>query len=104
MSYRVDIHPEAAEEIVAARNYIAQDAPTGAERWEEGLQRAILSLVDFPLRGAAAPESNYSADPIRQLVYGSYRVLYIIDPAQERVVVVHVRHGARRAIGEREEP
>jgi plasmid stabilization system protein ParE len=47
----------------------------------------------MPARYPLAPENEEHANEIRQLVYGRYRILFTIQPG--RVVILHVRHGAR---------
>jgi mRNA-degrading endonuclease RelE of RelBE toxin-antitoxin system len=61
------------------------------------LEETILSLDRLPDRGVRPPEDA----SLRQLLYGNkphvYRILYKVDPADQRVLVLHIRHGARRA-------
>jgi plasmid stabilization system protein ParE len=100
MSYRVVIQPPAKLDIDAAFIYLAQRAPRAAERWVNGLEDAILSLRMFPRRCAIAPERREFPEEIRHLLYGrgrgTYRVLFVIRGKTVRVL--HVRHGARRAM------
>lgn len=76
-----------------AYDYIAADSPIAAERWHRGIERAIASLSISPRRCQLAPESNESNCELRQHWYKSYRILFTIN--SQRVVVLHVRHGAR---------
>jgi plasmid stabilization system protein ParE len=42
---------------------------------------------------------------LRQIVYGSYRAVYMIDEPTNTVSISHVRHGRRRRpAGEKDEP
>jgi len=59
---------------------------------------AILDLEDLPFRCPVTPES----DRFRPLLYGTkphiYRVIYAVEEKKKRVEILHVRHGARRAL------
>lgn len=69
-----------------------------ARKWYFGLKMAILDLEELPFRCPATPES----DRFRHLLYGTkphiYRVIYAVDEKKKRVEVLHIRHGARRAL------
>jgi plasmid stabilization system protein ParE len=68
-----------------------------ARRWFNGLELAILSLGEHPSRCTVAPENS----KLRHLLYGKrvvYRIIYSIDMSREIVTIVHIRHGARRAL------
>jgi plasmid stabilization system protein ParE len=81
------------DEIAA---YIAADSPTHAGRWRQRLHAKLLSLTTMPSACGLAPEDEVSGREIRQLLFGSYRVLFTID--QSRVLILTVRHGARRSM------
>ena len=94
MNYQVITEPQAEAGIHEAFRWIAEDSPTNAFRWEQGLEAAVDSLETFPERCPLAPESEAFGYEIRQLLFGSYRILFTIrGPA---VHVLHVRHGARQ--------
>ncbi len=99
--FRVAIQPDAAAEIDDIAAWIAAGSPVNAERWIERLLEQIQGLCRYPRRCPLAPEDAYFREEIRQLICGNYRVLYTID--RNVVRVVHVRHAARRPIGESEE-
>lgn len=98
MIYKVIIQPNAAQEIDQIVTYIAADSPNNARRWLDRLLDAIGKLARYPRRCPMAPESIYFQEEIRHFVYGRYRVIIAIDG--QTVRVLHVRHSARRAIGE----
>jgi plasmid stabilization system protein ParE len=84
--------------------YIRERAPTAANRWLAGLEKAIERLTVLPRRCGLARESAEFSEEIRQMLYGrrqwKYRVLFVV---RDHVVhVLHVRHGARRAMREDE--
>jgi plasmid stabilization system protein ParE len=95
--YRVLIHPDAEAELDAAYRHIAEDSPERAARWRQTLLRKTQSLKTLPHRCPLAPESRIIGREVRHLICGVYRVLFVLEA--ETIIVVHVRHGARRPIG-----
>ena len=96
MSHRVRITREADGQILAIKNYIAEDSPDSARRWRIGLRERLRSLKDFPDRHEIAfPASEVGRD-VRHTFFGTYRILYTIDG--NSVVIVSVRHGARQPL------
>ena len=102
MKFRVHITLTAFEEVEEAYEWLAARSPSAARRWREALLKAVDSLEVSPDRYPFAPESPYRGREIRQLLHGKrrgvYRILYEIRG--DMVHVVHVRHGARRFLGE----
>jgi len=66
-------------------------------QWFQGLEQAIASLADFPMRCPLAPENADSAFEVRQLLYGRkphlYRVLFTVKG--DTVAILHIWHGRR---------
>lgn len=60
-----------------------------AKKWYRGLMRAVLGLEHFPERQPLAPESEDTGLPLRQLIYGRYRILFIVE--QNTVLVLYCR-------------
>jgi plasmid stabilization system protein ParE len=102
MKYQVEITDPAWFELQEAYDWLAERAPTAALRWRAGLLAAIETLESSPQRCGVAPESEHLDREIRQLLYGKrnnkYRILFEIRA--KTVVVLRVRHGARRTLGE----
>ena len=96
MKYRVIIQPPAHADIEEAYQWIRQDSPTYADRWHDSLTEAVNSLEAFPERCGLAPESEFFDEEIRQLLYGVYRVLFVVR--ERTVYVLHVRHGAQEPL------
>jgi toxin ParE1/3/4 len=71
--------------------YIAQDSPAYAKRMVDRLTRRSQQIADFPLSGRTVPE--YEVSQIREVVEGSYRIIYYIRP--DRIDVLAVIHGAQ---------
>ncbi len=96
MSHKVRLTREAKEQIAAISAYIAQDSPTNARRWRQRIREHIRSLKTFPERCEVAFRAQDVGRDIRHTFYGVYRILYTID--NDTVVVLCVRHGARRPL------
>jgi toxin ParE1/3/4 len=98
--HRVEFSSAANEESFEIMQWIAEDSLEAAIRWRRGLDEALARLRTFPRSCRIAAESMHVGVDVRQLIYGSYRVLYRVDG--RTVQVLHVRHGAPRRLGEEE--
>jgi plasmid stabilization system protein ParE len=100
--YRVIVEMAARQDIAQAHLWIAERSPDAAERWFNGLYDTIGSLELFPERCPLAPEGVFLNLQIREIFHGrrqhKYRILFTV--VEDVVHVLHVRHGARLALGE----
>jgi plasmid stabilization system protein ParE len=94
LTFRILVQPPAEEDAADAYLYIHERAPLAADEWLKGLRSALESLSALPERCPLAPENDVFDEEIRQLIYGSYRILFTI--LDDTVRVLHVRHAARR--------
>ena len=80
MSYRVRTASRAEADIEAIRAWIAthESRPLSAARWLDGLELALASLKEHPLRCPRAPEAAFLEQDIRQLLYHSHRILFVV--------------------------
>jgi plasmid stabilization system protein ParE len=73
-----------------AAAYIARDSESAAGRWLSGLQDAVRRLERFPQSGRVAEDLDRS--DLREIQYGSYRVVYRVEPGFVRILTVrHLR-------------
>ncbi len=79
----------------AIYDYIAQDSPEYAKRVVDRLTRRSQQIAEFPLSGRRVPE--YDIDQIREIIEGSYRIIYYIKPDQ--IDVLAVIHGSMNILG-----
>jgi len=94
MTFRIIIEEQAALDITAHGQWIVeQGSPLNAARWIDAIEESIQSLSSMPERCGVAPESEAFDREIRQLIFKSHRVLFVVDG--DSVHVLHVRHGAR---------
>lgn len=99
--YKIIIQPEAEQGIKEAYFWISHHySPRTARIWLEGINKAILSLDQMPLRCSLAFENNFFEEEIRQLIYGkgknTYRILFTI--IEKTVHVIFVRHTSQQTL------
>ncbi|MDR4475314.1 MAG: type II toxin-antitoxin system RelE/ParE family toxin [Nitrospira sp.] len=81
----------AIADVQAIKQFIAQDSPHAAQLVAQRLVAAVERLTLFPESGRIVPEL---ADPqIREVVQGSYRIVYRLLGQQAHILTVH--HSAR---------
>ena len=71
--------------------YIATDAPKSAAKLGTRLVRASRRLARLPRSGIRVPE--FEEDPIREILVGAYRVIYVIQG--ETCNVAAIVHASR---------
>ena len=77
----------------AIYHYIAQNSPEYAKRMVDRLTRRSQQIGSFPQSGRVVPE--YQMDQIREVIEGSYRIIYYIKLDQIDVLaVIHARQNA----------
>jgi plasmid stabilization system protein ParE len=84
--------PLAYRQVADALGHIADDDPAAARRWLDQLLERIESLARFPDCGRVVPE--YGRDDVREIMIGSYRVMY--RRRDDSIEVAAVHHHARR--------
>ena len=85
---RVAWSPLAIERAAEVAAYIAKDSPAGARHWVDQLFAVVVTLAQLPERGRRVPD--LPRPDIRELLVGSYRVVYRIEA--RRVAVLTARH------------
>lgn len=79
--------PLALERVEDIAEYIAEDKPAAAVQWVNELFTTVERLADFPESGRIVPEVG--ARRIREVIFGTYRVIYSV---KEQVEILTVRH------------
>jgi toxin ParE1/3/4 len=83
--------PFALEDLQSVYDYIAKDSPTYASRYIDKLVSRIDILIEYPEAGRIVPE--FEDESIRELIEGSYRLIYKIRSIDE-IAIVRVHHSA----------
>ncbi|WP_050027350.1 type II toxin-antitoxin system RelE/ParE family toxin [Verrucomicrobium sp. BvORR034] len=102
--YEIIIQPRAEVDLDEIYVWLMEHAPGYAEGWFNAFEARLAQLTTFPERFPLAPENQFGVfdRQVRQLLHGNgfwkYRVLYFVEGTS--VQIVHIRHGARRWLGE----
>ncbi|EPF25012.1 MAG: type II toxin-antitoxin system RelE/ParE family toxin [Microcystis aeruginosa Ma_MB_F_20061100_S19] len=81
----------AVNHLSSIYNYISQNSPQYAQRLVERLTRRSEQIANFPFSGRLVPE--FETEQIREVIEGSYRIIYYIKP--EQIDVIALLHAAR---------
>ena|SRR5208282_5012449 len=85
----LDVEKKAAESRAAAR-------------WYNHLGRVVYALASYPHRCPLAPKARRMKRELPNLLYGKkphvYRVIYEVDVGRQAVLVLTIRHSARRKV------
>jgi plasmid stabilization system protein ParE len=84
--------------LEAIHVHIARDSPEYAKRMVDRLTRRSQQIVEFPFSGRKVPE--YDVDQIREVIEGSFRIIYYIK--SDQIDVLAVIHGAMDVLGRSE--
>lgn len=97
MAYLVKIMPRAERDLAAVYAAIGAEQSDAAFRCFRGLERAVFTLEETPVRCPVTPEDAH----LRHLLYGNkphlYRVIFRIVEKPKEVDILHICHGARQA-------
>ncbi len=80
--------------LSAIHDYIAKNSPLYAKRLVDRLTRRSQQIGEFPLSGRIVPE--FGIEQIREVIEGSYRIIYYIKPDQ--IDILAVIHGAQEIL------
>ncbi len=93
MGFKVILTPQAICDLEAVVSFIANDNPERARTFGHELIDRALSIAAFPERGRVTPEVGEAA--VREIVHGSYRIIYEIFSDAGFIYVLRFWHGAR---------
>ena len=93
MGVPVVITPTAIGDLEEIVRFIAFDSPERARQFGYVLINQALSLAPFPEMGRVTPEIG---DPdVREIVHGSYRIIYELRREPSAIYVLRFWHAAR---------
>ncbi|WP_199556383.1 type II toxin-antitoxin system RelE/ParE family toxin [Sandaracinobacteroides hominis] len=87
----VHLSAEAEYDLETIGDYIARDNPARALGFLQELRSKCLGLADMPERFPLVP--RFEAAGVRRRVHGDYLIFYRVEA--EKVVVLHILHGAQ---------
>jgi toxin ParE1/3/4 len=88
----------ALNQLEAIRDFLAQTSPEYAQRIVERLVNRSEQISAFPRSGLVVPE--YEIDEVRQVIEGSYRIIYLIK--EEQVEMLAIIHTSRKGLAQEE--
>jgi toxin ParE1/3/4 len=98
---RFRINARAKRDLEAISSYIGSKNPPAARQWIRKLRLRARNAARDPGIGRKVPE--YDRDDIREVLVGSYRIVYRVTPGE--VVILIVTEGHRLLPGfEADEP
>ena len=95
--YTVKISSYAYRNIEEIYQYISQQllAPDAAKNLALDLENAILSLDQFPYRGALRKHGRYAGKGYRQLLVKNFTIIYRIVEEKQQVIILTVHYSPR---------
>src|SRR5580704_14034554 len=93
MGYKVILTPQSLDDLRDIVTFIARDNPERARTFGNELIDRALSVATFPELGRVVPEIGEPA--VREVIYGSYRIIYEIFADQGAIYTLRFWHGAR---------
>ena len=92
--YNVKLLPKAYRDIDQIYGYISKElkVPETAKKIVESFEEKILSLEDFPHRGAERKVGAYANKGYRQLFVKNFTIIYRINDKSKHVIVVTVKY------------
>ena len=86
--------PRAILDLVEISNYLTARSPTGARVIERRIRRVVGLLAEFPGAGRALDQRPQ----VRVMPLGRHPYLIFYSVLADEVVVLHIRHAARRPV------
>lgn len=86
----------AISQLRAIHDFIGQTSPEYALRIVDRLTKRSVQIATFPFSGRRVPE--FELNEVRQIIEGSYRIIYLIRDAEKRIEVLAVIHMAREGL------
>lgn len=93
--FRVRMEAEAKNNLREHHQNLRSRNPGSAypDRWYFGIRAAIRDLATSARECGLAYEDRFFAETIRQRLFDSYKILFVIR--EDRVHVLHIRHQAQ---------
>ena len=86
----------AIAQLELIHNYVAQTSPEYAQRIVDQLTNRSKQIANFPFSGRMVPE--YELNVVRELMEGSYRIIYLVKDEKEEIEVLAVIHSSRERL------
>ena len=96
-SYKIILTPDAEEDLVELRNYIADVllARDTARNYIRTIRKEIGSLSELPARYKPVDDEPWHSRGIRRIIVNNFFVYYRIDEEHKRVYILNVIYARR---------
>ena len=96
-SYKIIITPDAEEDLVELRNYIADVllARDTARNYIRTIRKEIGSLSELPARYKPVDDEPWHSRGVRRIIVNNFFVYYRIDEEGRRVYILNVIYARR---------
>jgi len=96
-SYKIIITPDAEEDLVELRNYIADVllARDTARNYIRTIRKEIGSLSELPTRYKPVDDEPWHSRGVRRIIVNNFFVYYRIDEEHKRVYILNVIYARR---------
>ena len=86
----------AVSQLEAIHDYLARTSPEYARRVVDRLTKRSVQISAFPFSGRIVPE--YELNEVREVIEGSYRIIYLIKEDEGQIEVLAVIHSSREGL------
>jgi addiction module RelE/StbE family toxin len=91
---KVTYSPRAIADLGEIADYLTARSPSGAHAVEQRIHKTVALLAEFPGAGRAVEQRP----AVRVMPLGRYPYLIFYTISDDELIVLHVRHGARRPV------
>jgi addiction module RelE/StbE family toxin len=86
----------AVAQFEAIHDYVAQTSPEYARRIIDRITKRSIQISAFPFSGRMVRE--YELNEVREIIEGSYRIIYLIKEDEDQIEVLAVIHSSREVL------
>lgn len=86
----------AVAQLEAIHDYVSQTSPEYASRIVDRLTKRSVQISAFPFSGRRVPE--YELNEVREVIEGSYRIIYLVKEDEGQIEVLAVIHSSREGL------
>lgn len=86
----------AVAQLEAIHDYVSQTSPEYASRIVDRLTKRSVQISAFPFFGRRVPE--YELNEVREVIEGSYRIIYLVKEDEGQIEVLAVIHSSREGL------
>lgn len=97
IKFQLKLTPKASQDLNEIYDYISNNLnnDTAAQALLEKIEKSIMHLKVFPQLGSLVADLELKARGYRKIIVENYIVFYLINEAQESVVIMRVLFGRK---------